>query len=181
MKRIMLIGSGGAGKTTLAHRLSAATGIPTVHLDTLYWRPGWEPTPESEWLDIVRRETARDAWIMDGNYGGSMPIRLAVADTVVFLDAARIRCAARVLKRAWNYRGRNRPDLPQGCPEQFSFEFLSWIWNYPGSRRPGILARLEVLPHATRVAVLRTQAEIDAWFDEVVGATASASASRPIE
>ena len=142
MRRVLVIGSGGAGKSTLAARIAERTGLPVVHLDALYWRPGWVPTPPDEWAARVAALCARDAWVMDGNYGGTLDMRLAACDTVIFLDLPRAVCVARVVRRWLRYRGRRRPDMAAGCDEQVTVEFLRWIWDYPRSRRPGVLQRL---------------------------------------
>src|SRR5438034_11750677 len=86
LKRILVIGSGGSGKTTFARRLAERTTLPLIHLDALYWRPGWDPTPADEWRARVEALANEPAWIMDGNYGGTLDIRLAASDTIVFLD-----------------------------------------------------------------------------------------------
>src|SRR5262245_11527403 len=106
MQRVLVIGSGGAGKSTFATRLGAATGLPVVHLDARYWRPGWVPTPKQEWTRAIDEISARDAWIMDGNYGGTLDRRLAACDTVLFLDLPRVVCLRRVLWRSLRYWGR---------------------------------------------------------------------------
>ena len=67
MKRVLVLGSGGAGKTTFAQRLGEIIGLPVVHLDGLFWKPGWVRTPDDEWADILRVETAKPEWIIDGN------------------------------------------------------------------------------------------------------------------
>ena len=68
-KRILILGCGGAGKSTLARRLGAATGLPVVHLDGLYWQPGWVAMERAAWRRTVENEIAKDAWIIDGNFG----------------------------------------------------------------------------------------------------------------
>lgn len=92
MQRIALIGSPGAGKATLARCLGQALGLPVYHLDALYWKPGWEPTPRAEWRELQLRLVAGDRWLIDGNYGGTMAIRLTAADTVICLDLPRWVC-----------------------------------------------------------------------------------------
>jgi adenylate kinase family enzyme len=161
----MIIGSGGAGKSTLAARVGARTGLPVVHLDARHWRPGWVAPPEADWRREVAALAAEPAWVMDGNFGGTLDLRLAAADTVVFLDLPRLVCVWRVLRRVARYAGRSRPDMAPGCPERFDREFLRWVWEYPARRRPGVLRRLAALPPATRVVRLRSQREVERWLD----------------
>jgi adenylate kinase family enzyme len=164
LKRVLIIGSGGAGKTTFAKQLAERTGLPLVHLDRLYWRAGWNPTPPEAWRAAVAQLIERDSWIMDGNYGGTLDIRLQACDTIVFLDLSRFICLWRVLKRHSLHRGRNRPELPAGCPEQLSWEFVKWIWTYPRLRRPGIMRRLAELGDQKRVITLRSQSEVEQFL-----------------
>ncbi|HZD05610.1 MAG TPA: isopentenyl transferase family protein, partial [Longimicrobiales bacterium] len=72
MRRIMVIGPGGSGKTTLSLRIAEATGLPVIHLDSLYWREGWRPTPTPAWEEVVSDLVRRPSWVMDGNYGGTL-------------------------------------------------------------------------------------------------------------
>ena len=167
MRRVLVIGSGGAGKTTFAARLGERTGLPVIHLDRLYWRPGWAETPKDEWDAVVRDVISRDAWILDGNYGGTLATRLAAADTVVFLDVPRAVCIARVLLRRVRHAGRSRPDVTDGCPERITWEFLRWIWTYPARRRPGVLARLsEFERRGGRAVLLRDDREIATFVED---------------
>jgi adenylate kinase family enzyme len=164
VQRVLVIGSGGAGKTTFAKRLRAATGLPVVHLDALHWRPGWTAPPREEWLKIVDEITARDAWIMDGNYGGTLDRRLAACDTVIFLDMPRLVCLRRVVERAFRYRGRTRPDMAPDCPERLTVEFLRWIWAYPRKQRPEILRRLDAVRAEKRVVILGSTQAVDRFL-----------------
>lgn len=160
MQRVLVIGCGGAGKTTLAVSLHRATGLPLIHLDELYWRPRWEATPAEEWEARVDELIARPRWIMDGNYGGTLDRRLEAADTVIFLDMPRLVCMRRLLQRRLRYHHRSRPSLPADCPERLSLEFLWWVWTYPERRRPGILEKLSGLGPGTRVEILRGERDV---------------------
>ena len=161
MRRVLVIGSGGAGKTTLARRIAAATGLPLVHLDRRFWHAGWHPTPAEEWARIVTELAAEERWVMDGNYGGTLPARLARADTVVFLDVSRVTCLVRVVRRAARHRSRPREDMAPGCPEHVTWEFARWIWRYPKTSRPGVLSMLDEFRRGGgRALVLHTDAEV---------------------
>lgn len=172
MKRVLVIGSGGSGKSVLARRLAGRTGLPLIHLDTLYWRPGWEETPKDEWEATVREFVDADRWIMDGNYGGTLDIRLAAADTVILLDLPRLTCLRRVVRRRFQFHGRSRPDVAGGCTERLNLAFLYWIWSYPKARRPKLLNKLESLGRDKNVIILRSPAEVERFL-----ASASAPAA----
>ena len=164
---MLIIGAGGSGKTTLARRLAERTGLPLIHLDQLYWHSGWQATPKEAWQSKVAELIAEETWIMDGNYGGTLDVRLEAADTIIFLDVPRVQSLTRVIRRGLRYYGRSRPDLPAGCPEQLRWEFLVWVWTYPKRRRPGILQRLGALAQRKQVHILRTQREIESFLEKL--------------
>ena len=177
MQRVAVIGSGGAGKSTLAVELGARTGLPVIHLDREFWRPGWQPTPDDVWEARVGELVQGDRWIIDGNYGGTMPIRFERADTVVFLDLPRALCLLSVIWRSIRHRRTPRPDMSEGNPEKLDPAFLQWIWNYPRKNRPGVLRQLELLPPSTRVVRLASRRAMRAWVDAIpAGPSARAAA-----
>jgi adenylate kinase family enzyme len=158
--KIMIIGCGGSGKSTLARKLHRITGLPLIHLDRLYWQPGWvEPTKE-DWRKIMEEQTDRPAWIMDGNYGGTMDIRLEKADLIIFMDRSRWLCLYRILKRQLQYIGRTRPDMTEGCVERVSWEFVQYVYRYNDTRRPGILEKLEGYEKEKQVFILKNENQI---------------------
>ena len=166
MKRILVIGSGGSGKTTFARRLGEILDTEVVHLDTEYWRPGWVETPKDVWRRKVEELVAGDAWNIDGNYSGTLGVRLAACDTVVFLDLARTVCVWRVLKRALVFRNATRPDVAEGCPEKVNLAFLWWVWNYPSRTRPKVLQLLGENSQGKSVVRLRSRAEVEEFLSD---------------
>jgi len=135
MERVMIIGCGGAGKSTLARKLGEKTGLPVVHLDKLFWRPGWVSISQEEYDALHRAELAKDRWIIDGNFDRTIPERLARCDTVIYLDFPRITCLLGVIKRILTTYGTVRPDMGEGCPERFDWEFVCWVWNFNKNKR----------------------------------------------
>lgn len=135
MERILIIGSGGAGKSTLARQLGEKLDLPVVHLDKLFWKPGWVESTDAEFDEALEKELEKPRWIMDGNFNRTMQQRMKRCDTVIYLDFGRFACLSGVLKRVLTTYGRVRPDMGEGCPERFDFEFLKWIWNFNRNKR----------------------------------------------
>jgi adenylate kinase family enzyme len=174
MRRILVIGSPGAGKSTLARRLAERLDLPLIHLDREYFGPGWAMPPRSEWRERVRALAARPAWVMDGQYGSTFDLRVPRAQAIVWLDLPRWRCLASVLWRVAKNYGRVRPDLGPGCIERFDLSFLRFIWAYPRDKRPKTARMLERLGPAQRVFVLRSRRQIPALEAELASAREAA-------
>lgn len=162
-----MIGPGGAGKSTLASQLGELLNIEVLHLDKLYWHPGWIETPKDEWLVTVEELVRRDSWVMDGNYSGTLDVRYKACDTIIFLDISRTICLWRVLKRAIMYRRNSRPDMADGCPERLTLEFILWIWNYPRRTRPKIVRMLESHPAEKKIVWLRSQSDVETFLSRL--------------
>lgn len=135
MERILIIGCGGAGKSTLARQLGEKLDLPVVHLDRIFWLPGWVEMEREAFDDRVRQELEKPKWIIDGNYNRTMPQRIAKCDTVIYLDFSRFACLLGVLKRVITNHGKVRPDMGEGCPERFDLDFLKWVWNFNQEKR----------------------------------------------
>lgn len=167
MKRVLVIGSGGAGKSTFSRRLSELTKIEVIHLDKLYWKPNWTETSKDEWRKKIEILTKKDSWIMDGNYSGTLEMRLAACDTVIFLDLPRTLCVWRVLKRSAVYKKGTRPDVAEGCEERLDSEyakFIKWIWDYPKRSKPKVEVLLKQFQDTKQIVVLKTTAEVEDFF-----------------
>ena len=135
MERIIIIGCGGAGKSTLARQLGEMTGLPVVHLDKLFWRTGWVESTKDEIDEKIMAAMAEPRWIMDGNYNRTLPKRLQHCDAVIYLDFSRLACLLGVAKRVLTTYGTVRPDMAEGCPERFDLEFLRWVWKFNSKHR----------------------------------------------
>ena len=167
MRKVLVIGSGGAGKSVFASRLGALLRIPVLHLDRFYWRSGWSETPKDQWLKTIDGLLRQDAWIMDGNYSGTLAMRVAASDTVIFLDLPRVLCVWRVLKRALIYRNDVRPDMAEGCREKLNLEFIGWVWNYSTRSRPKIVELLRSNSERKNIVWLKSPSEVESFLAQL--------------
>ena len=136
MDRVIIIGCGGSGKSTLARQLGEKTGLPVVHLDQIWWSPGdWQHLERPEFDEILKAETEKPRWILDGNFDRTLALRLERADTVIYLDYSRWVCLLSWIKRVVTNWGKARPDMAPGCTEWFDPEMAGWIWNFNKKNR----------------------------------------------
>lgn len=168
MRRVAVIGSGGAGKSTLARELAWRVDLPVVHLDEYYWRPGWQASSPTAWQERQRHLVAGEAWIIDGNYLSTLELRLSAADTVVFLDLSRWRCAWRATRRVLTRHG--RPNTAAGCPERLGYRhlrFLAYVWSFPSTGRPAVLERLAKHQQTTTILRLTTPSQVRQFLHDL--------------
>ncbi len=165
MQRIVILGCAGSGKSTLARRLGESLDLPVVHLDALYWRPGWIESDLAAFRDRVAQAVAGDRWICDGGYSRTYDLRFPYADTVTWLQRSRWLCLRRVIWRALSTLGRTRDDMAPGCPEHFpELKFLLFIWTWERLTRPKIEAGLARYAPTTPRIVLSSDAEVEAFL-----------------
>ena len=171
-KRIMVVGSGGAGKSTFVRELGIITGLPVIHLDRDYWQSNWVPTPTAEWRRNVGDFASRDQWIIDGNYGSTLTVRVERCDALVFFDFGRLTCLWGATTRAVVQRGKRRPDMGEGCFERFDWTFLRWIWGYSTTSRPKVLHTIQEARSHVQVVILRTRRDVRKTLAAVCAAAA---------
>jgi adenylate kinase family enzyme len=155
-RRVVVTGIAGAGKSTFSRALSVKTGLPLIHLDVHFWKPGWVKPSEDEWREKQRNLLGDDEWILDGNYHATLDLRLERADTAVYLDTPWWVCARRALVRGI----RRRPvgfQLPNGCAESaFRWFRQEWMlmWRIWRVRRSDRELEFEILSrHTSHVTV----------------------------
>ncbi len=142
-KKILIVGCGGAGKSTLAVEMGNKFKLPVVHLDKLHWLPNWEMRPSEEFDSLLEDQLKKDEWIIDGNYDRTFELRLRYADLCIFLDYDTQLCIQSVIERVEKYKGTSRPDMTEGCNEQADEEFIEWIQTYKTDVRPRFIERLQ--------------------------------------
>ena len=166
MKKIVVLGCGASGKSTFSRQLGALTGIPIYHLDSFYWKPGWEASTEGEFDNILNELLNKGQWIIDGNFARTLDIRIKEADTVVFFDMPRYLCMYRIVKRRFMYLGKSRPDMTEGCKEKLDFEFINWVWSFNKNVRPKILEKLSEASNEKNVITFNSKAQVKKYLKE---------------
>ncbi|WP_407146204.1 DNA topology modulation protein [Bradyrhizobium sp. ORS 86] len=147
MQRVLVMGSSGSGKSTFARRLSDITGIPTVSIDALFWKPGWVESGKEEFQSRMVEAAKQPRWIMDGNYmtSGAGELRRQLSDTVIWFDLPRSACMFGIFKRIAASYGKVRPEMADGCPEKIDLEFFRYVWTYRQQQRPKLVAYFQGL------------------------------------
>lgn len=157
--RILVIGCCGSGKSTLSKQLGQILDLPVVHLDKLFWRPGWVSVSAEEFDGLLMQELAKDRWIIDGNYTRTLPMRLELAGVVIFLDFARPRCMWGVIRRILQSYGKIRDDMGEGCPERLDWDFLRYTWNFNKKHRDKLYQILQQHADVT-VYILKNRRQV---------------------
>lgn len=166
LTRILIVGCPGSGKSTLALQLAALTSIPVVHLDRLYWRPGWTNASSEEFDRTLEQALAAEQFIIDGNFSRTLPRRMAAADAVILLDLPRLQCLFGALMRVARSYGKTRPDMGSGCRERFDAPFLQYIWHFRARQLPETLEEIEAHPEV-RLIRLRSRRACRAFVAQV--------------
>lgn len=135
MKRIIVIGCPGSGKTTLSKALSEKLGTELIHLDKIQWQGNWECIRREEFDNILIDEMKKPQWIIDGNYNRTIPMRLKYCDTVIYLDYPTHICFFSALKRVIKNYGKVRDDMGGDCRERFDPSFFRFIISFNRKNR----------------------------------------------
>lgn len=167
MQKVAIIGSCGAGKSTLAVNLGKKLDLPVIHLDAYYWQSGWQETDAPQWFRIQQELIKGKSWIIDGNYSNTLDIRLAAADPVILLDFNRYLCLWRVCKRYFKYPGKTRPDMAANCPERLNREFMQYVWNFSKVHRSKITAKLAQAQEDKQIIILHNPRQVLDLLEEI--------------
>ena len=159
MKKVIVIGCPGSGKSTVSRALHNKTGIPLYHLDMMYWNADKTTAEKSVFLERLSAVLEKDEWIIDGNYGSTMELRMVECDTVIFLDYPLDVCLDGIKER----RGKPRSDMPWIETEEDA-EFIEFIRNYNEQQKPKVLELLE--KHSDKnIVIFKSREEANAFLN----------------
>ena len=165
-KRILVIGSCGAGKSTFSKKLYKILKLPLIHLDKYYHKPNWKEPKKEDWEKTVQKLVRRQEWIIDGNYGDSFDIRIPRSDTIIYLDYSSAICCWRVIKRVITDYGKKRSDMAEGCKEEFDLSFLKFVLTFNSRNRANIYHRLNKVKKNKNIIVLRNNKEVKGFLSQ---------------
>ena len=163
MKKIIVIGCPGSGKSTLSRKLHNITEIPLYHLDMMFWNEDKTTVEKSVFVKRLSEVLTKDSWIIDGNFSSTMECRMNECDTVIFLDYPTDVCLDGVEKR----RGKPRDDIPWIETEEDE-EFTEFIKTFNVSRKPAILALLDKYKEKN-ILIFKSREEADRFLNECEG------------
>lgn len=159
MKKVIVIGCPGSGKSTVSRALHNKTDIPLYHLDVMYWNADKTTVEKSVFLERLSDVLEKDEWIIDGNYSSTMELRMAACDTVIFLDYPLDVCLDGIRER----RGKPRSDMPWIETEEDS-EFIEFIKNYNEQQKPKVLELLKKYSDKN-IIILESREQADAFLN----------------
>ena len=160
MERAIVIGCPGGGKSTFARALAEKTGLPLHHLDMMYWNADKTTVEKGVFLERLSAVLKKDEWIIDGNYGSTMELRMAACDTVIFLDYPLDVCLDGIQER----RGKPRSDMPW-CDTEENAEFMEFINSYTEQQKPKVLELFK--KHSDKnIIILKSREQADEFLSE---------------
>lgn len=166
-QRVLILGSSGSGKSTFARALQGRTGLPLIHLDSIWWRPDRTHISRAEFDRRLEELCAGARWILDGDYSRTYELRLRACDTVIFLDYDEAVCLDGITRRL----GQDRPDMPW-TEQTLDPELEALVRGYRQTQRPMLLSLLAKYPEK-RVFVFQTREEAEAWLADLAPAKPS--------
>ena len=168
MRRILIIGNAGAGKTTFAGKLAEKTGLPLVHLDKIYWYGNWEHLSREEFDKALQTELEKEAWIIDGNYSRTLPQRLEYAQQVFYFDLPTAVCFWGSIKRVILNYGKCRPDMGGNCREGFDWGQWDLYRSILRFNRKHRARYYELLENKENVVIFRSRRQVKKYLKEVI-------------
>lgn len=169
MKKILVLGCCGAGKSTFSKKLQTILKLPLIHLDSHYHKPNWVEPEKEEWEKVLKQILSQESFIMDGTYLESLDERINKSDTIIYLDYSLIKCFFRVIKRVLIDFGKKRSDMAPGCKEEFDLEFLWWVLTFNNKFRKEIIQKLNSVKNKKNVSIFKTDKHADKFLAQISG------------
>ena len=164
MRKVVVIGNNGTGKSVSAVKLGKKLNLPVIHLDTYFHKPGWTKVSNEEWDKIHGEFIKGKEWIMDGTYKRTLDKRINAADTVIFLDFPKWLAFYRMVRRRILNRNSRRPDMPEFLTERLSMILLRKNLTFSKKRIYQILQKYN---DTKVIIILKNNKEVDRFLKEV--------------
>ncbi len=152
MKKIVLLGRGGAGKSTISRKLGEILNLPVIELDKYFWQPGLVPLIKEKWIVMQKELGSKDSWIMDGDLGkyDVLSERLKLADTIIILNFPFWTCFSRALKRS-----------------KERIDFWWWLFTWRLIELPKIMKMIKEYAPTSEIIIFKSQKELDSFIEKI--------------
>ena len=161
MKRVIVTGCPGSGKSVFARKLREKTGLPLISLDNIWWKPDRTHITRDEFDARLAEELAKDEWIIDGSYSRTLEPRICACDTMILLDYDTDVCMQGIVNRV----GQARPDIPW-TENTLDPELVAIVETYKERNNP-VLAELFRKYPDREIHIFHTREEADAWLQSI--------------
>ena len=168
MKRIMILGSSGTGKTTLGRFLGKKLNIPTLHLDSVYWEKDWNNIDKARFDSYMKQFLIKNkCWVIDGNYTNNKHFnyRLNLADVIIILDFGQQISLQGIHKRAEQFKHQVRSDMAEGCIEGIDQVFLQYVAGFHKEKAKYLKAIAKQFQHKKQVLIFKNRTELYEWYN----------------
>lgn len=170
MKRIIVLGNSGTGKTTLGRILSKKLNITPLHLDAIYWLPNWNHINKELFIrKLVTFFKKNESWVIDGNYSNSesFDLRLKLADTIIYLDYETKVSIDGIVSRERQYNKQHRSDMAEGCIEKIDNEFLDYVSNFNKFKGKYIKGYIQKYKKKKTVLIFNNRDQLNTWLNSI--------------
>ena len=167
MKKVLVLGCCGAGKSTFSKRLHSILKLPLIHVDYYYHKPNWQEPGKEEWAKTLKKILSQESFIMDGTYLESLNERMKKSDTIIYLDYSLTKCFFRVIKRVMTDFGKRRSDVALGCKEEFDLYFLWFVLTFNNKYRKEIIQKLHSVKNEKKVCIFKTDKHADKFLLQI--------------
>jgi adenylate kinase family enzyme len=158
--KICVIGYSASGKSTFSQNIQKIYNLPLLHIDTIFFKDGWQSREESLVHQDINDFIRQDDWLLDGNYQRFASERYDIADVIYIFDFNRFKCFYGAILRRIKYHKKQRSSAAPGCYEKLDFEFIKWL-IYKGRKKNKVLLDFVKTNYPQKVILFKKRGQVN--------------------